>query len=352
MNYRDFAKYSDWVKVWSGKWSFHTDTNFGQHWTVMDKVAGQPAYRRVIYIYKDGITDCWVTESDKENLGRRLVKTYKSAKRVKVLADALKAEAAEVFSFIKSHDPRIITKKDYQKFWRLVGEYYLPHLSVKYIVDYFSSSQLKKFLPILEEARLFSEPVFRNTENFMEAIAASIAKKCGYKKEQILSTTADELLKYFAKSNLPDSRILTVRYVKSAILFDRGRYQVYAGKQADKIENILLPHKNANMIKGSIAYKGIATGLVRLVIDPNKDGSSFKPGEILVTGMTRPEFLPIMKKAAAFITDAGGILSHAAIVARELKKPCVIGTHVATRLLKNGDLVEVDANKGIIRKLS
>ena len=89
-----------------------------------------------------------------------------------------------------------------------------------------------------------------------------------------------------------------------------------------------------------------------MVIDPKRDGSSFQVGEILVTGMTRPEFLPVMKKALAFITDAGGILSHAAIVARELKKPCIIGTHIATRLLKNGDLVEVDANNGVIKKLS
>lgn len=106
--------------------------------------------------------------------------------------------------------------------------------------------------------------------------------------------------------------------------------------------------KKAQIIKGSIAYKGLATGLVRIIIDPYKDGRSFKIGESLVAGMTRPEFLPVMKKAAAFITDAGGILSHAAIVARELKKPCIIGTQITTKLLKDGDLVEVDANKGII----
>ena len=67
--------------------------------------------------------------------------------------------------------------------------------------------------------------------------------------------------------------------------------------------------------------------------------------------MTRPEYLPLMEKAAAFITDAGGVLSHAAIVAREMKKPCIIGTKIATKILKDGDLVEVDAERGTIRKL-
>ena len=59
----------------------------------------------------------------------------------------------------------------------------------------------------------------------------------------------------------------------------------------------------------------------------------------------------LMKKAAAFVTDGGGILCHAAIMARELKKPCVIGTKIATQVLKDGDLVEVDADKGIVRKI-
>ena len=67
--------------------------------------------------------------------------------------------------------------------------------------------------------------------------------------------------------------------------------------------------------------------------------------------MTRPEFLPLMKKAAAFVTDAGGLLSHAAIVARELKKPCIIATETATKVFKDGDLIEVDADKGVVRVL-
>ncbi len=63
--------------------------------------------------------------------------------------------------------------------------------------------------------------------------------------------------------------------------------------------------------------------------------------------MTDPDFLPAMKKASAIITDEGGITCHAAIVSRELKIPCIIGTRIATKVLKDGDLVEVDANKGI-----
>ena len=67
--------------------------------------------------------------------------------------------------------------------------------------------------------------------------------------------------------------------------------------------------------------------------------------------MTRPEFVPLMRKAKAIITDEGGITCHAAIISRELKILCIIGTKTATRLLKDGDLVEVDANTGVVKIL-
>ena len=82
-----------------------------------------------------------------------------------------------------------------------------------------------------------------------------------------------------------------------------------------------------------------------------EDFKKFKKGDILITSMTRPEFLPLMRKAKAVITNEGGITSHAAIVARELKIPCIIGTKIATEIFKDGDHVEVDANYGWIRKI-
>jgi pyruvate,water dikinase len=65
--------------------------------------------------------------------------------------------------------------------------------------------------------------------------------------------------------------------------------------------------------------------------------------------MTTPDFMPAMERARAFVTDEGGITCHAGIVARELKKPCIIGTKIATQVLKDGDMVEVDADNGIIK---
>ncbi|MCH7492711.1 phosphoenolpyruvate synthase, partial [Patescibacteria group bacterium] len=95
---------------------------------------------------------------------------------------------------------------------------------------------------------------------------------------------------------------------------------------------------------------GKASGTVKLIIRPT-DMLKMKKGDILVSIATDPDIVPAMKKAAAIVTEQGGVTSHAAIVARELNIPCVIGTKIATKVLKDGDRVEVDATKGIVKKL-
>ncbi len=102
-------------------------------------------------------------------------------------------------------------------------------------------------------------------------------------------------------------------------------------------------------LKGQSASPGVAKGVARVVLHQN-DFSHFKDGEILVTGMTRPEFVPLMKKASAIVTDEGGITCHAAIVSRELGIPCVIGTKYATQWIQDGNTVTVDGNRGTITK--
>ena len=103
-------------------------------------------------------------------------------------------------------------------------------------------------------------------------------------------------------------------------------------------------------IHGMCASTGKVSGIVR-ICKTKDDLAKFQKGEVLVVTMTRPECVPAMKKAVAIVTDEGGITSHAAIVSRELSIPCVIGTKIATKILKDGDLIEVNANHGIVRKI-
>jgi pyruvate,water dikinase len=101
------------------------------------------------------------------------------------------------------------------------------------------------------------------------------------------------------------------------------------------------------LVHGLGASPGRATGTVR-VLDSPKDEALMKTGEILVTRMTSPDWVPIMRRAVAIVTDAGGMTSHAAIVARELGLPCIVGTHDATRVLVTGVLVTVDGAAGTV----
>lgn len=99
---------------------------------------------------------------------------------------------------------------------------------------------------------------------------------------------------------------------------------------------------------GMVAYPGQIKGVVK-IIENSRAIKDFPAGRILVTMMTSPDYIVAIKKAKAIITDDGGLTCHAAIVARELKKPCIVGTRNATQLLKDGDLVEVNADKGVVK---
>jgi pyruvate,water dikinase len=117
-----------------------------------------------------------------------------------------------------------------------------------------------------------------------------------------------------------------------------------------RMQEVAVAQSEARSLSGQVGASGKARGIVKIVKDMSAAGK-FAPGDVLVTGMTRPEFVPLMKMAAAIITNEGGVTCHAAIVARELKKPCIIGTKMATRVLKDGDLVEVDADNGVVNIL-
>lgn len=110
---------------------------------------------------------------------------------------------------------------------------------------------------------------------------------------------------------------------------------------------VIKSQQDGKIIKGSVAYSGKITGKV-CQIYTKEDFKKFEKGDILVTTMTTPKFTPILKLAGAIVTDEGGITCHAAIIARELKIPCIIGCKNATEILKNDMIVEVNANEGVI----
>lgn len=102
--------------------------------------------------------------------------------------------------------------------------------------------------------------------------------------------------------------------------------------------------------QGRVASLGKASGRVSVIHGVN-DLPKFKRGHVLVVNNTTPDFVPILKRAVAIVAEEGGITAHVSVVSRELGIPCVVGIEGATRIFRNGDRVEVDAYKGIVRRL-
>jgi phosphoenolpyruvate synthase/pyruvate phosphate dikinase len=173
-----------------------------------------------------------------------------------------------------------------------------------------------------------------------------LAKEKGLTYEQIIHCTKDEI-----QNKLPSISIIKERISGFATMIDNEEIKCVSGKEYEKLKEFFKEDfSGINNLSGQIACKGYIKGKAK-VINSKQDYSKIKQGDILVTSMTTPDMVPIMKLASAFITDEGGITCHAAIIARELKKPCIIGTKIATQVLKDNQLVEIDANKGIIKIL-
>ncbi len=119
--------------------------------------------------------------------------------------------------------------------------------------------------------------------------------------------------------------------------------------EAPKMEDTRAQEQLKVVVRGiSAGRRGYGVGKATVVLNPDDANKDMKKGDILVTGMTDPDFVPFMKMASAIVTDKGGITSHAAIVSRELNIPCVVGTEIATQVMKTGKEYTVDSRNGII----
>ena len=182
--------------------------------------------------------------------------------------------------------------------------------------------------------------------------AGVFSKKWKINKENFYLLLPQEIIKF---SNLKADKnvIRLLNYRRFAVIwYKNGKLKKFWGAEAKKVFNSKIKKEKieANEIIGTPIFEGKLRGTVKIV-KSIKDFSKVKNGNILVTSDTTPDFVPIFKKVTGIITDEGGVICHAAIVAREMKIPCVVGTKIATKVLKDDDLVELDAIRGIIKKL-
>ncbi len=183
-----------------------------------------------------------------------------------------------------------------------------------------------------------------------------IARRYRLSYNQIIQLSVPELIGVLRGKQSPNRLALVAnqRNVDHALIMEGGSVRIIAGPALKRYSRgyraQLKKIQSQKVIHGETAYPGMVRGIATIIRDI-ADIQKFKKGHILVAGATIPQYVPALRKAVAIVTDEGGMLSHAAIMSREFQKPCVIGTQVATRALKNGMRIEVDADRGIIKKL-
>jgi phosphoenolpyruvate synthase/pyruvate phosphate dikinase len=182
---------------------------------------------------------------------------------------------------------------------------------------------------------------------------AEIAMRLGFNTIDVKYLDSNELCDALIQGNDVLSLIEGRRNGFLSIMINEYRFEITDKnfiKEVLAVVNFKEEH-DKNELKGSIAYPGKITAKCK-VLHKVDDMKKIERGDILVISMTDPNYLPAMEKASAFVTDFGGILCHAAIVSREMKKPCLIATKHATKVFKDGDLLELDADVGIVKKVN
>lgn len=195
---------------------------------------------------------------------------------------------------------------------------------------------------------------YPETEKIIVKILSAIEKDLNLERGILGCQTLDEMNKFLKAKKISKQflEILKKRkkeYFYILVGFGKKDFVTTDLKFISKIKNKFFVFDNSiSEVKGFSAYTGIITAEV-FVLKANV--KKLTKRFILVASQTHPKDIELIKKCVAIVTDEGGILSHAAIVAREMKKPCIISTKIATQVFKDGDIVEVDAEKGIVRKI-
>ncbi len=194
---------------------------------------------------------------------------------------------------------------------------------------------------------------------------SQISNEYNIPKKELLMLTADEISDLLINHKVEDYiKRAHDREKEYAIITIDEKVTSFVGDEAQKVDNILTRYIDVqkrsetkqkiepsdDVVTGMIANMGCIVGRAK-ILNSYEDISNVNIGDIIISTMTLPNYIAAMEKARGFITDEGGITCHAAILSREFNVPCIVGTLNATKVIKDNDLIELDANNGIVRIL-
>ena len=229
-------------------------------------------------------------------------------------------------------------------------------LTQEFIRKYKLTKEEIKLIDVVKEyvyLRTFRTDAFFYANFLAEPLLMRIAKDIGISFEELGFLQFDEVIKKLDGDKTDYKPLIKERKKGVYVILIDDKRQAFSGQDLKIIDDtkIFAPEEaKGDEVKGSKAWGGKVRGIARIV-NNIEDCKKVGRGDILVAVMTFPQYIMAMEKAAAFVTDEGGILSHAAIVAREMQKPCVISTRMATKLFKDGEMIEVDGDRGIVRRI-
>ncbi|MFZ2310238.1 MAG: PEP/pyruvate-binding domain-containing protein [Patescibacteria group bacterium] len=351
----DYAnnKSSDWQKYWGLRFSFFAASILADYYSEKLEDEHKKKFNNVIIISKDSYSYCFLKESERTILANEFINKFIKNDS----ADFVYSEMKKIADLLSVYCKKMLEKIDISRlpefiacFAKYTGGY---HIIPRHIIDYSKKDKVDDLIDKLKEIRLYTEQLPIVAEGVLIKYLDVIAKEEGCELDLVKLITYNELLNYCATKQLPTLNELEKRRNGVALVINRdGKFLTTDEDIIFKLEKINIDNQEIyqNEIVGEKAYGGCITGTARIVFDP-ANVKIFNKGDVLFTGMTRPEYMQLMDKSSAIVTDAGGLLCHAAIIARELKRPCIIGTKIATQIIKDGDEVEVDANNGVVRIL-
>jgi phosphohistidine swiveling domain-containing protein len=186
--------------------------------------------------------------------------------------------------------------------------------------------------------------------HFTNVLLKEVSRRRGIPLDELEASTYPELLRLLDTGERIDYQARKAGFVE---YFNEGKRIDYF--QGDEAQKLFRRYSRFDIdagikeFKGTVVSRGNAKGPARILHTP-KDMDHFSKGDVLVAAMTSPDFILAMRKASAIVTDEGGMTCHAAIVSRELGIPCIVATRIATRVIRDGEHIEVDAERGIVRR--
>jgi phosphohistidine swiveling domain-containing protein len=229
--------------------------------------------------------------------------------------------------------------------------------TTKYFEKYNFSLEERELVWIAKEyiyLRTFRTDILNQMAHYVLPLLHESARRLEVSCEDVVYFTVHEIMRALEHGVVGLPEILrrkesrATRMTKNGFTYVQGDDAVALFKSELGIVDDATKEKSE--LRGKSAFKGKVTGKAKILHTP-EDINKVNVGDILIAQMTFPSYIAAMERAAAFVTDEGGILCHAAIIAREMKKPCVIGTKEATKVFKDGDMVEVDAITGVVKKV-